>query len=94
MPLDRYQECEVRVYTQEKTERKERKRKMKKGRQSVVFSRKTVPTVGNRTRLLTWGGVLEETKLRLRKERTFCGDRRYLTWASGARTNSAKIVRR
>ena len=36
------------------------------------------------------GGCIGETKLRLQKKRGFGRDRRYPTWASGGRMNSAK----
>ena len=49
-----------------------------------------VATVDNRPALLTCEGVLEETNLRLRNERGSCRDRRFSTWVSGGRINSAK----
>ena len=66
------------------------KRKQKEKRKTQRCLQRNLATVGKRPTLLTWEGVLEETKLRLRKERGFCRDRRYSTWASGGRMNSAK----
>ena len=64
MLLDRYPECDARLDTQEKTKRKEGKKKRET--KCCLQREQTVATVGNRSRLLTWEGVLEETKLRLR----------------------------
>ena len=52
---------------QEGKERKEKKRMTKR----CLHREQTVATVRKRPRLLTWEGVLEETKLRLRSNAVF-----------------------
>ena len=73
----------------ESKERKERK----KGKTKRCLQREQKgATLGNGPTLLGREGVLEETKLRLRNKRGFCRERRYPTWASGGRMNSAKEI--
>ena len=85
--------CLRRSVVSEKEEKKGNKEKKERWKTKRCLQRnQTVATVDNRPRLLAGEGVLEETKLRLRKERGFCRDRRYSTWASGGRMNSAKEI--
>ena len=90
MVLGRYLECDVRVDTPVKIAGEERKKKKEERKTKRCLQRKeTVAPVGKRPRLLTWEGVWERRSF-VSKVRGFCRDRRYPTWASGERRNSAK----
>ena len=61
--------------------RKKGEREMKEERKTkrCLQREQTVATAGNRPRILTWEGVLEETRLHLPSERGSYRDRRYPT---------------